>query len=354
MEKSIETESPLSRDHLLPPLTANSTWMGDLKHVIQDKRLHEIVLPGTHNAGSYSCDPFDPAPFAPGISLHWLSRLWCCVSKNFAICQAADVTHQLRSGARYLDIRVCYDERGGILRTEHSLYGSPLRDVLSQVSAFVQTHESEIVIVELKHFRVREFFDMTVDQHKDLVDMIRELFTTDSIIRPDEAKGLTYRELCKRNRNVLIIYNDERRALSCISDPEMPLHRWLTLSSELIVGHWTNSNNVDLLVERLRKFADRQRIAKSEKICVLDACITPDSDIITRGILNCIFCCCWRLCFERCKSPKSLKELAESTHSPLLNLCTDIRVNVVSVDHLVHMESKFGMATKLIELNRTT
>jgi iduronate 2-sulfatase len=289
------------------------------------------------------------APFAPTLALHPCAPLWCCVSKNFSKCQSADLASQLRAGARYFDVRVCYDAKRNVLRTEHSLYGVALADMFTQVADFVAQQPTEIVVVELRHFQVEQHYDMAPAQHQELVGILRATFREESLVRPDELATLTYAELRARGRNVVLIYNNERPSSA---DAEQQAF----CRPRDVVSWWTNSQTISELTSRLETFAGQQQ--HGTRIYRLEAAITPDSNVITAGIINCIVCCfCRCLCRQRCRRPKSLREISDDVNPAILDMCTRLVrekrqiVNVVAFDNLVRMEKAIGMVSALISLN---
>jgi hypothetical protein len=122
---------------------SNATWMRDLESKLWARKLSDIVIPGSHDTGTYGL-PNDP------ISL---------IGK----AQTEDITSQLNDGARSFDIRVrwsdglgtvdqpCYTNdfyaRHGIL-TACSL---TLSDIFDQIEAWTNLpgHEQEIILVGL-------------------------------------------------------------------------------------------------------------------------------------------------------------------------------------------------------------
>jgi hypothetical protein len=68
----------------------DSTWMHDLGSHLSNRELSNIVIPGSHDAGTYSFD----------------------ASQNDAITQSEDLIHQLNDGAREFDIRVAATKGG--------------------------------------------------------------------------------------------------------------------------------------------------------------------------------------------------------------------------------------------------
>ena len=72
-------------------LRTRPTWMRDHGDVLGDVAVADLLLPGTHNSGSYR---------------HYHGRRADSVLARYLICQEEDVWSQLVYGVRYLDLRV--------------------------------------------------------------------------------------------------------------------------------------------------------------------------------------------------------------------------------------------------------
>ncbi|GFS54218.1 hypothetical protein TNIN_123481 [Trichonephila inaurata madagascariensis] len=109
-----------------------------MKDVIGNKTLKDLMIPGTHNAGSYEA-------YRPGGT----PRGRCANDAH-----DEDVFNQLVYGNRFLDFRVIFQHVAGskekfwithnILRTNNSV-----REVLSQVKRFLD-NTNEIVIIDFR------------------------------------------------------------------------------------------------------------------------------------------------------------------------------------------------------------
>ena len=112
--------------------------MGDMHSTIAHQPLSNIILPGSHDACAFKLYPTQLAPFAPSQAKSCLAkRCCCCVPLNFSIAQTGDLHDQLSAGSRYLDMRVAFDNKQQLLRTEHGLYGLPIKELLEQVARFI-------------------------------------------------------------------------------------------------------------------------------------------------------------------------------------------------------------------------
>lgn len=109
--------------------TVNDRWMANLAGSIGQRPLNQIVIPGAHDAGTYTMSAY-----------HWAQEL--------------EVYDQLRHGVRWLDVRAYYEENKKDYMIFHGNIKPwwsdvPLTKVLDDIVRFMQEpgHEREIVIV---------------------------------------------------------------------------------------------------------------------------------------------------------------------------------------------------------------
>lgn len=154
-------------------IPGSADWMADLS---DDKRLCELVLPGTHDSGTQF------------VQLAFFSK-----------CQARSIGQQLEAGFRYLDIRLGEDESGelqlmhGFTRCKTgTLTKSSLKldDVLAECCDFLDAHPTETVVFAVK----QEHGALSVAAFESLLDAaVREnesyWLLTDSMPTLGEARG---------------------------------------------------------------------------------------------------------------------------------------------------------------------
>jgi hypothetical protein len=142
------------RDHEF----GTATWMAESASFIADRKLAEIVLPGTHDSGTYAINGL--SLIAPGQDpSKWIDVLRSVsllpgfivgnVIANWARTQPIDISGQLAAGIRYLDLRVVQTDTFWIC---HGMFSVVLADVIRQVKAFVDVHPQEIIILDFNHF----------------------------------------------------------------------------------------------------------------------------------------------------------------------------------------------------------
>ena len=136
-----------NRENLMPFLADDLTkWMQKLN---DNKKLSEICMPGSHDAGLYQVSEKRPA-----------------VKDSDVITQNGDILEQLNAGVRFFDLRFYekdpgdirighFFEMGGNLRghADMGAYGPSIGTVLADVHAFMQNAPKETVILRLSHIK---------------------------------------------------------------------------------------------------------------------------------------------------------------------------------------------------------
>lgn len=111
-------------------VAAHPTWLFDNRQVLGGRSLRSLVIPGAHNAGSYSLRDKDD------------------VVSSWVVCQDEDVLSQLLYGIRYLDLRVAYyPDTDELLWVNHDLVRwRPLLEVLNAVRRFLAMSPDPVIL----------------------------------------------------------------------------------------------------------------------------------------------------------------------------------------------------------------
>jgi hypothetical protein len=129
-------------------ITDRASWMQDRLGTLGGKRLRDLVLPASHDAGMYhSGDPTN-------------------ISRN----QRLSILEQLRYGIRYFDLRVMLHPNNpeGELWIHHGGIGGPLlQTVLDDIAAFANEGHKELVILTFSVFK-----HINSNRYKELVRMV--------------------------------------------------------------------------------------------------------------------------------------------------------------------------------------
>jgi hypothetical protein len=123
-------------------------WMEDLMDKIMNLPLSRLIMPGTHDSGTYGIPIPSWDPLDIGLKTYNASRT-----------QSKSISDQLLFGARYVDLRIRrFDGEKG-----YKLHHGPVKttisldNALNQINNFIDNHTKEIVILGItpydKHFQ---------------------------------------------------------------------------------------------------------------------------------------------------------------------------------------------------------
>ena len=143
-----------------PPIFSQATWMADNAAILGKKRLNEIAIPGAHDAGTFVIAAAKKRDIILGENSGLSSpdnkkakRLLSIggVFARWAKTQERTTAEMLNDGIRYLDIRVCVDDKG-VFMTCHGVYGASITAILDDVKAFTHENPKELVLLGFNHF----------------------------------------------------------------------------------------------------------------------------------------------------------------------------------------------------------
>ena len=165
---------PLTETGDKTPVPGSADWMAQLP---DERLLSEIVLPGTHDAGTQH------------VQLAFFSK-----------CQAMSIAEQLEAGFRYLDIRLGVEEKDHVFQLMHgftkcktgAFSSQPLwlSSVLADCYDFLDAHPTETVIFAVK----QEHGEESVTEFENLLyaniqDYERCWLFSDTVPTLGEARG---------------------------------------------------------------------------------------------------------------------------------------------------------------------
>lgn len=153
IQASVDSVQPSSLDRRQLKTSAtnsNEHWMKDHWEFIKEKKLSEIVIPGTHDSGTYQ--------------IYGLVIADTPIAKNTAKTQTNSIGTQLKDGIRYFDLRVrearhwdCADPSVWWINHGDDWYSYRLQTALDEVKAFLAKpgNENEVVILDFQATSIR-------------------------------------------------------------------------------------------------------------------------------------------------------------------------------------------------------
>jgi hypothetical protein len=243
--------------------------MGALSDQIGNRMLRQIVLPGTHDSGTYSITPDSPFGMDETGIVKQLEKLVPLkivkqTMANWSKAQFYDFSGQLKTGIRYLDLRVQFDN--GQFNLVHGLVGASLNDLLTQVSDFINQEQSkqEVVLLDFNHF-----YNMDTANHNTLVTELQNRFG--SLLAPYSlGTNVTVNELLN-GRYQLIAYYD---------NAEMVAQYPFLWPGSAINSPWPNVQTT----EALKSALDKELPNTGDVFFVLQGILTPDTSTILNSI----------------------------------------------------------------------
>lgn len=183
------------------------TWMNDLLPNIGGKRIRDLIIPGTHDSGSYREAYEIPSKELP--------------TTKYSLCQDDTIRGQLYQGARYLDIRPAfYKHMPYKWYVNHGItIQHPMKHVMEQVVQFVK-ETGELVIFGLKEFP-QGFNDR--DTHRDFVRFLVKHYGA-YIVKPkgNNPWRSTLNELMDNPKERIILAYDDGHIVNEFSDVLFP------------------------------------------------------------------------------------------------------------------------------------
>ncbi|XP_022177877.1 PI-PLC X domain-containing protein 1-like [Myzus persicae] len=167
-------------------LKSQPNWMDELPDKIKSLGLDSLFLPGTHDSGAYDTAQKLPIYF-----------------EKYVYTQDLDVLSQLCHGARYLDLRVGFDNQSEHLWwLHHEVYPvRPLSHILRDIQTFVEA-TNEIVIVEFHKFQTG--FSKNPSVHLELYEFVT-FYLGEHMAEIGWNKSL--KDLQTQGRRVIVTYN---------------------------------------------------------------------------------------------------------------------------------------------------
>lgn len=162
-------------------------WMND--YMSQDTLLTDVVIPGSHDAGSANLDG----------SMFPLARY-------LLACQNSSIKSQLEAGVRYFDLRTMLKD--GVLYVQHADYACQrFSAVVSEINEYVQ-NQKDFLILNMQHFTDDEAMKATFDY---LIENITDFRSICLTKEECDFSTLTLAKIKSLGKRFLIIWGSEEK-----------------------------------------------------------------------------------------------------------------------------------------------
>uniref|UniRef100_T1JAK6 Reelin domain-containing protein n=1 Tax=Strigamia maritima TaxID=126957 RepID=T1JAK6_STRMM len=183
------------------------SWMWDNRINLGPMRLRELLIPGSHDSGSYQ---------------EYQGRASENVITRYTICQDENVWNQLAYGIRYLDFRVgLYSTTRERFWLNHGDFKvNPLQRALTDLGSFLNSTQ-EIIILDVHRFQWG--FDSR-EQHRELITLIMRELEPHMLPRSAGSEA-TLADMWAMNKRLLVAYNEPSFLENSLLWPGIP-QRW--------------------------------------------------------------------------------------------------------------------------------
>ena len=189
-------------------------WMTMLRPVIGDKRLGDIVLPGTHDSGSWGINEDSVL-----VDMNFLYQLGQYLTPetiaNWSLTQSTSFASHLNSGFRNLDLRIAdLNELNDTFRWWHGFSAEPIFDGLAEIADFAATHQEEILFLYFQHFAapgnvVAPTLPIAVPRKQELAEIILDYLGNNLVHKDNLTDNPTINEILSTGRNIIAQMEDD-------------------------------------------------------------------------------------------------------------------------------------------------
>lgn len=214
-------------------------WMS----YFQNKSIHELVIPGSHDSFAYDFKILGPNESGMPRIANLFIKLW-------AKCQSKTIYEQLLMGIRYFDIRIT--KYNGEYYTIHSLIAVPVNQVLHDILLFIDTFPTEKIILDFNHL---------------YIDDVKE-----------------FEEYLKFQIGDKAVSNNNDNIVAAIGTLDKPLFVFVDddntsfFNSDILKSFWHDTNDVNLLTTSMSEES------KEGLLRITQAILTPTQSDVLLGI----------------------------------------------------------------------
>jgi hypothetical protein len=301
-----------------------SRWMETLYEKNPQTRLRDIIIPGTHNSGTYKITK--KSKLAP------LERKFFKLSKKTVArwrkTQKDNIFTQLTHGIRHIDLRIQRDKKTFVI--VHGLISVSLLSILKDLKKWAIKRPKEIVFIE---------FITDLSLKKDLKDLNKlvQKYLSSFLVHPFlPPSQLTFENIWvkQKNRPFLLFTSSSFKKLSPLYWDRN--HNLKSLS--------TNTRNIENLMEQLlygNSKAPGLYNQDNSKFYASELTFTPDTKTIAQG-------------FFRKRAPKSLLQLMPPLFKAPAHFIKhwqsqNLNINIIKMDFY----EKTNLVQSAIEANET-
>ena len=252
--------------------------MTQLNPHIGDRRLGDIIIPGSHDAGTYGIDENSYL-----IDRNFLFQLGEIVTPqtlvNWSLTVDIDFTEQLNLGCREFDLRIAdATSFDGTFRWWHGLTGDEIHLGLQQFYNFAVANPMEVIIMHFNHFAApgeSGTIPITPAKKDEIADILLEYLGPIAVPESLVSVNPTVNEILGTGKNVIILMGDQYiRDKDDIFWPRN-LH-----------NPWSGRTNPEALFENRAAELANNKINHPDRMTRVSGCLTPDEVVVAGALIR--------------------------------------------------------------------
>ena len=248
-------------------------WMQLTFSEKQNKKLRDIIIPGTHNSGTFRISP--TSNFANGSEKsHFIIDIINSIPLlngfvdgqikdifyNWSKTQNKSIRDQLKDGIRFLDLRVAPSKQSGSLMIVHGQESIELSQGLTEIADFVKVNPKEIVFLKSSisyDYSVSASESDKSDAQENMLWMIGKYLNDYAYTQ--NMRDASISDMWSSSKSIILLHNDD------------------------LVNAWgqVKSNQHEKLLQNIDSFLATGLPDKFVEICL---CLTPEGDDVIRYI----------------------------------------------------------------------
>lgn len=195
--------------------TLNSSWMSDNSHKIANKRLTQVVIPGTHFANAYGLVGNKNLQVCTGetmpTSLSGNAILAQKVNEsatrynqdftNYLNTQTNNIYGQLSNGERYLELSIC--NQNATYYTSNYYLTDSFDDVIAQIKDFMKKNPDEIIILNFDN-NLRDIYGYMMDSELDNFHNYLQMSFGSYLTPKQDWQSLTFKKMWDTKHRLII------------------------------------------------------------------------------------------------------------------------------------------------------
>ncbi|MBI9008963.1 MAG: hypothetical protein JEZ05_02940 [Tenericutes bacterium] len=250
-----------------------SNWMAE--NLENEKLVVDIAMLGAHDAFTSEInilsklDPYESNGIMQGMTGVLVKGF---ITKQ-SVTQISDANTLLKSGVRYLDIRLSYYEDKWL--TKHNYLSGDFEPVATQITSFLEENSGEFLILDFQHVDGIDY--SSLDDYYIFKNMLEDYGLLDYSYIVNDLSTLTYGELTNNasESRVIIISKFEDSSIEILN------------YEESIRSNWADSDSFDYVIDFIQEEAnDIESTGIHNQFRVMQAVTTMQMN--GSGILNAI------------------------------------------------------------------